>query len=316
MSWFKKKKNTAGWLVVSIQPDSISVASISRASSGKPMVEIAATHTLSGTQSAADTLEKIGKELRIEYDCINLLSGNEYQLLSVEAPNVPADELKTAIRWRLKDMLDFHIDDATIDVLDVPSDKSAGNRNHSMYAVAARNQLIEQRQTLFSDAKTSLRVIDIPEMAQRNIAKPIEPEGRGVAMLSFDVQGGLLTVSYQGELYLSRRIDIPLAQLAQSDDEERNACYGRVMLELQRSLDHFDRQYHYITLSKLILAPLAGVASGLATYLTENRYMPIEMLDLEMVFDFSRVPELKSAEMQQRYFMVLGAALRQDEAVL
>ncbi len=316
MSWFKKEKNTTGWLVVSIQPDSICIASISRPTSGKPVVEIAATHALNGVESATEALEKIGKELRAGYDCINLLCGNEYQLLSVEAPNVPADELKTAIRWRLKDMLDFHIDDATIDVLDVPSDKSAGGRNHSMYAVAARNQLIEQRQALFSDAKVSLRVIDIPEMAQRNIAKPIEPEGRGVALLSFDAQGGLLTVTYGGELYLSRRIDIPHAQLAQSDEEERSACYGRVMLELQRSLDHFDRQYHYITLSKLILAPLGGAASGLVTYLTENRYMPIDTLNLEAVFDFSKVPELKSPEMQQLYFMVLGAALRLDEVML
>lgn len=316
MGWFQRKKKTAGWLVVSIQADAICIASIGNASVERPTVEIVATHALKGTQSAADLLAKIVRDLRAEYDCINLLCGNEYQLLSVEAPNVPADELKTAIRWRLKDMLDFHIDDATIDVLDVPRDRNAGNRNHSMYAVAARNQLIEQRQTLFSDARVSLRVIDIPEMAQRNIAKLIEPEGRGIAMLSFDAQGGLLTMTCDGELYLSRRIDIPFVQLGQDSEEERNACYGRVTLELQRSLDHFDRQYHTVTLAKLVLAPLSGAAAGLSTYLSGNLYIPVETLDLASVFDMDKVPELKSVEMQQRYFMVLGAALRREEAVL
>lgn len=259
----------------------------------------------------------MNKELRAErFHCINLMAANEYQLLSVEAPNVPADELKTAIRWRLKDMLDFHIDDATVDVLDVPLDKSASNRSHQMYAVAARNQVIEQRQTLFSDAKISLRVIDIPEMAQRNLAALLEPEGRGLALLSFNEEGGLLTLTCAGELYLSRRIDVTFDQLTQMDEEQKQSCYERVTLELQRSLDHFERQYHFVTLSKLMLAPLGDRAAGLVSYLAENLYIPIETLNLETVLDFKNVPELKSLEMQQRYFMVLGAALRHETVAL
>lgn len=316
MNFFQKKKKTAGWVVVCIQPDSIYITSIKRPPSAKPVVELAACFALNAS-SPAVVLEKLAKELHLEqYDCINLMLASEYQMLSVEAPNVPVDELKTAIRWRLKDMLDFHIDDATVDVLDVPLDKNAGSRNHSMYAIAARNQVIEQRQALFSDAKVTLRVIDIPDMAQRNISALLEPEGRGVALLSFDAEGGLLTVSYGGELYLSRRIDVRLSQLAEHDVEQRTAYCERVTLELQRSLDHFDRQYHYITLAKLIVAPLGTAAVELNTYLAENLYMPVGTLDLETVIDFSAVPELKSLDMQQRYFMALGAALRVETAVL
>src|SRR6185312_4544723 len=116
----------------------------------------------------------------------------------------------------------------------VPVDKSAPARTHSMYAIAARNQVIEQRQALFADAKIPLGVIDIPEMAQRNIAAYFEPEGRGVALLSFDADGGLLTVSHAGELYLSRRIDITLSQLQDADEQVRHASFERITLELQR----------------------------------------------------------------------------------
>lgn len=288
------------------------MTSIKRSPSTKPLVEVAARFSLDGT-TPSDALPRLAKELRAErYGFTNLLAANEYQLLSVEAPNVPVDELKTAIRWRLKDMLDFHIDDATIDVLDVPLDKNAGNRNHSMYAVAARNQVIEQRQTLFSEAKLALRVIDIPEMAQRNIATLLEPEGRGLALLSFDAEGGLLTVSYGGDLYLSRRIDVTLPQLLQTDEEQRKSCYERITLELQRSLDHFDRQYHYITLSKLVVAPLGATETGLLAYLTENLYIPIEALNLETILDCSNAPALRSLNVQQAYFLALGAALRPE----
>ncbi|CAL62093.1 Conserved hypothetical protein [Herminiimonas arsenicoxydans] len=313
---FRKNHKIADWMVVCIQPDSISVASVKRSPSARPAVELATSFALQGDAVPA-VLEKLARELHAErYHCINLMAANEYQLLSVEAPNVPADELKTAIRWRLKDMLDFHIDDATVDVLDVPLDKNAGNRNHQMYAVAARNQLIEQRQTLFSDTKISLRVIDIPEMAQRNLAALLEQPGRGVALLSFNAEGGLLTMTYAGELYLSRRIDVTLEQLMQTDEEQRQACHERVTLELQRSLDYFERQYHYITLSKLMLAPLYGAAESLASHLAENLYIPVEILNLATILDFTKTPELTSLHMQQRYFMVLGAALRQETVAL
>lgn len=316
MGLFAKSKKVSGWIAVSFQNDGICVTHVRYLPSAKPVVELA-TFYPTKTSSLPIELEKLAKELRPDRcACTTLLALNEYRLLSVDALNVPPAELKTAIRWRLKDMLDFHIDDATIDVLDVPVDKNAPVRTRSMYAVAARNQIIEQRQTMFAGAKIPLSVIDIPEMAQRNIAALVEAEGRGLAFLSFGSDGGLLTITYSGELYLSRRIDVSLSQLLESDVEQKSAWFDRITLELQRSLDHFDRQYHFITLARLVLAPMADVASGLQEYLAANLYVPVEQLDLDTVLDISKLPELKSLETQQRYFMTLGAALRNEEKVL
>jgi MSHA biogenesis protein MshI len=244
-----------------------------------------------------------------------VLSGGEYQMFAVDAPNVPAEELKTAVRWRLKDMLDFHVDDATIDVLDIPADKNASVRTgHSLFAVAARNSIIEQRQGLFAAAKIGLAVIDIPEMAQRNISAMLEEAGRGVAMLAFGEDGGLLTVTFGGELYLSRRIDVTLARLLDADLERKHASFDKITLEVQRSLDHFDRQFHFVTLSGLVLAP-SGV-SGLEDYLAGNLYTPVSTMNLADVLDLDGVPELADAAGQQRFFVALGASLRHEEAAL
>lgn len=316
MSFFAKTKKKSGYLAVVFQDDGISAAHIVRNASQAPEVELLAFYPLG--QAAADgILAKLGKELNaVRYQCGTILASNEYQLLSVDAPNVPLDELKTAIRWRVKDMLDFHVDDATIDVLDVPVDKQAGARNHSMYVVAARNSLIEKRQAMFAEAKLPLSVIDIPEMAQRNISALLEPEGRGIAMLSFDEKGGLLTVTFSGELYLARRIDVPLAQVQQTSAEDQRACFERITLELQRSLDHFDRQYHFITIAKLLLAPLGGSDVALKEYLAGNLYVAVDTLNLDDVLNLSKVPDLKSPAAQQRHFMALGAALRHEEKAL
>lgn len=315
MGFFSKTNKLPGWMSISFQEDGICAVYIKSTSAGKPTVE-SMSFIPAKKSSLPLPLEKLAKEVHASrYACTTLLAAGEYQLLSVDAPNVPREELKTAVRWRLKDMLDFSVNEATIDVLDIPVDKSAGNRNQSMYAVAARNQVIEQRQALFATAKLPLAAIDIPEMAQRNISALLEPEGRGVALLSFDVDGGLLTVTFGGELYLSRRIEVSLMQLRQTDSEQKNAYYDRITLELQRSLDHFDRQYHFITLAKLVLAPLGEAGSGLRDYLATNMYVPVEELNLDAVMDLSKIPALQDPSTRQRCFLGLGAALRSEESV-
>lgn len=316
MRLFSKPKKTNGWMAFSFRENAVCITTVTRPPSGMPSIEFAEIFQSPGSIDSA-LLEKTVRDLPVaQHQCTTLLSADEYQLLSLDAPNVPPDELKTAVRWRLKDMLDYHVDDATIDVLNVPVDKNAPVRTRSMFAVAARNQVIERRQGLFADARVALNVIDIPEMAQRNVSSMLEPEGRGLAMLSFHADGGLLTICYGGELYLSRRIDVGLSQIAQSDTEQLTACYDRITLELQRSLDHFDRQYHFITIAKLMLAPVGPSAEGLQQHLATNLYLPVETLNLESLLDMSRAPALRAPEAQQRYFMTIGAALRHEEKTL
>ncbi|QOY96398.1 agglutinin biogenesis protein MshI [Massilia sp. UMI-21] len=310
MRFFRKAKKKDGWLAIAVQRDGLAAACV-KPGQDKPLVRFA--HFLPG-QPDAGVLEKAGREGHAEqYRCATLLGGGEYQVISVEAPNVPQEELRTAIKWRLKDILDFPVTDATVDVLDIPLDAAAqGRAQQSVFAVAARNSVIRPRQKLFLDAKVELQVIDIPEMAQRNISAMLEPEGRGVAMLSFGDDGGLLTVSYRGQLYLSRRFDLTLDQLLDTDHERKHAGFDRITLELQRSLDHFERQFSFVSVSKLVLAP--STVEGLEEYLSSNLYMPVDSLDLGTVFDLARTPELADKALQQRFFLALGAALRTERS--
>lgn len=309
-SIFKGKSNADGWLAINSVSDGVLAVRISRLTAGKPLLRLAQFQALE-KHSVAEGLEKLCKSLRLGRSrCTTLLAQGQYQLLSVDAPNVPAPELKAAMRWRLKDMIDYPLDQATIDVLDVPVDLAAAVPKHTMLAVVARNSVIKQCQAEFLKAKITLAVIDIPDLAQRNIAALLEPEGRGLAMLSFDGTGGLLTVTCGGELYLSRLIDVSLMQLMAPDAAAN--CFDKITLELQRSLDHCDRQYHFIVITKLILAPLNVPA--LKVHLSDNIYMPVEMLDLAEIIDLTEVPEMLEIQQQQRFFLAVGAALRQQGA--
>lgn len=299
-----------GAVAVCFRSGRIDVARISRAGGAQPILELCASERIEASE--ADTLSRLRRKHGLDRAaCVTLISEGDYQLQVMDAPEVPEEELQEAVRWRLNDVLDYPADTATVDVFSVPGDPNSPTRTRSVYAVAARNELIAERMESFSEARLSLRVIDIPEMAQRNLAAMYETPGRALALLSLSDDRGMLTFTAAGELYLARGIDIGLAQLEHAEGDLRTQLLDRLVLEVQRSLDHFDRQFSFLTLSRLVLAPLPEDA-GLGRYLAESLYVPVEEARLQDAIDISRVPELMSPAMQAERFMVIGAALRTE----
>jgi len=302
----------AGWFAVCVQMGGVYLTQVKQVA-GRPRVTVCQFDPVEDMTAAA--LEKVFKEAHVgNHHFTTLLAAGDYQILMVDAPNVPVDELKTAIRWRIKDALSYHIDDATVDVLQIPTSKYGSERPQSMFAVAAANSTIQQRINLFENAKIQLNVIDIPEMAQRNIASLFEEKGRALALLAFDESGGLLTFTADGELYLARRIEITLGQLQDANPSLRQQYQDRVELEVQRSLDYFGRQYHYIPVNRLLVSVLEE--TNLTSMLADNLDLPVEPLDLTQVMDVSAVPELEHKDFAVYALHPLGAAMRQERRAL
>ncbi len=295
---------------VGLQSDGLCVVRVER-TTGRPPALTLVDFRPWGDQGQ----EKVLARAAADYDlarsrCTTVLDTNEYSLLLTEAPDVPPDELRAAIRWRIKDLIDFHINDATLDVFDLPGDKAAG-RARSMYAVAARSTSIQKRADMMSAAGINLDVIDIPEMAQRNLASLLPEDAKGVVLLSFTPSGGLITISKQSEIYLSRNIDIGLDVLTQLSDTA--SMFDRIVLEVQRSLDYYDSHFRQAPISTIALAPTPRQVPGLEDYLKANLNASVITMDLTklMECEVDVKPELQSA-----CLTVLGAALRQEEKAL
>src|SRR5262245_41425598 len=123
---FRRRRNEeGGWLAISMRPGTLEFAHGVRDSSTRGAIKRCGTRLFDESPKEAD---RVARELALDrYRCLTLLAPDEYQLLLVEAPNVQPAELKAAVRWRVKDLLDYHVDDATIDVLDIPPDPSGGS---------------------------------------------------------------------------------------------------------------------------------------------------------------------------------------------
>lgn len=296
----RRRGRDGGWLAISVQPDALAFAH-AELRAGKWRV------TRCGTREAGETvadLERAAKQLELHrYRCLTVLPHTEYQVVLVEAPSVPPAELRDAVRWRVKDMLDYRVEDATVEVLDIPPE--GPGRPHLVYAITARNDTIRACVDRFDGARIPLAVIDVAETAQRNVAALFEAAQRALAFLYVGATHALLTINYRAELYLARRIEVTMPQLLEDKGEE---TLGRVLLEVQRSLDHFDRQHPSVGVSRLVVGPEPR-ETRLATYLAGNMDLPVIAAPLAETLEFGEGCA-QDPETLWRLFPVLGAALR------
>ena len=307
VSFFSTRRKP-GWLAVLPQGAWVTLAQVVRQAGVRP--EVQQLETFAVEQGTAQALQRLASTRQLKsYACTTLIDDASYNVSQLDAPNVPESERKEALRWALKDMVNYPLESACIDVLDVPNDGLPAGRAASVLVVSAAESSVRGCLAPFQEAGVDLQAIDIPELAQRNIAALLEDENRGLAFLRIDERGMMLTLTFRGELIAVRRSEMTTLQLNDGDADQRARVRERLVLELQRSLDNFDRQYSHMPISKVVLACYPAV-ENLGAELAENVYVPVRDLDLAPVMNFPAVPELRSPLCQAKNLLALGAALR------
>lgn len=287
----------------------VAVQLASEAPAPRPVLALA--RVLEGGGSAAARLEQMAQALSLSRTPLRLLlEPDEYQFLQTELPNVPDEELKTALRWQIKEMLRYPLDAVSLEVIPPPAD-SLGQRRSNGFAVAAPQDLLRARMLMFRPWNSDVRAIDVVEMAQRNLADRLEEPDRGTAVLAITPGGCLLTASREGVPYFVRSFDLSSLSL-QASESLRREQLDRLVLELQRSVDVLERQLSFLNVSALWLAPFAHVGELLAL-LIDTLYLPVKLIDLANIFDCSQCALPPDAEEQAALFHALGMALRGPE---
>lgn len=310
MNWFKPRAGNRSLAVLTPIPGGVAALRVDDAGE-KVHVLAYARRDSAGPRAAvtAEMLSQTAADAGIRsMPLLALLDQESYQTMMVEAPSVPEDEIKSAIRWKVKDLLSFHVDDAVLDHLSVPG---GAGRPASLFVVAAQAAAVRALVQPFHTADLPLEVIDIRESAQHNLALRIAPADYAIAMLHFDGENGLLTFSFGPNLVLSRRIE--------GRGATGEALFDRVAMEAQRSVDYFERQYSWFPLAKLYLAPQPG-AKGMLRRLSEYLPVSVDVYDLSQVFDFSDPAiasiQWQSVEVQNSLFHLLGASLRRAASLV
>jgi MSHA biogenesis protein MshI len=312
LSLRKRKSFSPGWVAMAPQGDSVRVAHVVQAEGERPALRWVCEAPWGDPAQALRGLRR-SRALQRQRT-VAVLPWAHYQLLPMDAPEVPREEWRDALRWRLKDMVEFPIDNAGIELLEVPGGP-AQRRAPALIAVAAPHTSLAPLADAGNDAGLPWHAIDVPETALRNLAALaalVDNPDRGQALLHVGAQHSTLVVTWQGELMLARHIDVTYTQLTDSDEAMRQQSFERASLELQRTLDSVERQFSQANLARLLVAPGAPLAEFIR-YVGDLVYVPVAAFELGALIDLSAVPELSDAVEQAAYLPAIGAALRHPD---
>ncbi|MFC3851934.1 hypothetical protein ACFOSD_03495 [Salinispirillum marinum] len=205
-----------------------------------------------------------------------VLPPEQYQIRLLDVPNVPEEEMKDALAFRVRDMISMPLEEAVVDTCLLPADAFKG-RERKAFAIVAHREPVERLVQQFGRAGLRLASIDVADMALRNLLV-LAAQSSSSALLRMRENDSTLNMVYETDLCLNRAlsqgtrmfdVDEPATQglsLVGDDDLEREA----LALELQRSLDYFDNQLGLGSVRELFVVPDSELDPALYTYLSQR----------------------------------------------
>ena len=301
----------SGRLGVQVGAAGASGAMVSRPPGAKP--RLTALHAASG-EAALAALARWRRQLGLRRTPVNLLiDGGDYQVLPLDVPDVQPDEVANAMRWRVKDMIDFPPEEASIGCLLLPNASDSSRTQQALVVVSHRDTIARWMKRTY-DANLELDSIDVPELALRNLALLAAGEG-ACALLHVGLDRSTLVMVWRGELCSLRRFDVRASQFLDAGKDDFDALVERLGQDVQRSSDAFERQFYAAALGRLwVTQEQAGLdlAAPLASHVTlQVRPLALrEWLEIEIDAD---TPLMDSAQGID-FLPAIGAALREAAA--
>ena len=282
----------------------ITLARVQRAAGSPPTVVDWEFAPVENTALLGKRLKQMAKARRLgRARCATLLHPTAYRILLTEAPQVPAQERVQALRWVIKDMIDTPVQELNLQVFDFPD--SGNEKEKQIYVVAAQQDKVLSCVEMLRGSAINIEVLDIMEMAQRNLAELLPENTRGTAMVTFFDDVCVITLSKSGTLYMTRRVEID----AQTWQERPESIYERIALEIQRSLDYYNRHFRQAPIEQVYVTPAAMNVSGLLDYLARFFPKAPQLLNLLEILAWSTPPP---PHLHAQLAIAIGAALRQD----
>ncbi|TAH13888.1 MAG: hypothetical protein EAZ11_00740 [Curvibacter sp.] len=210
MRWPWKRKSSSDLLVVSWHEQTLAYVQARGVGKGYEILRQGVERQGSDSREAlVSRVRALGLEgLRAHF----LLRPEQYQFLQIEAPAVPPEELRAAARYQVREMVDAHLDDITLDVMRLGTGQDKGQSQ--LFVVAAKNAVVRDAMELADALNWDVSVIDVQETAQRNLQTLVaQSEGRPdratAALVLADNKQAMLTISASEELFYTRRLELP-----------------------------------------------------------------------------------------------------------
>ncbi|MCB1724548.1 MAG: hypothetical protein KDJ39_12735 [Gammaproteobacteria bacterium] len=275
-NWLKRRADSGRRVGLDVYADGFALAVIRTTDASAPVVDAARWFPLHGADALAGDLGRAVNELGVRgLPVVATLPHAAYSLVQLEAPDLEIDELREAMRWRVRDLIDFPVEQAIVDVFRLPASRRAG-APPLLYVVVARQADVQHLTQAVAAAGLDIVAVDIVEMAIRNLSRNLDRPQRPRAYLHLQPGQTVIEIADGDNIYLSRRV------LQDYDGDADAVVLGAQMenlaLEVQRSLDYFESQFalgaadrlSLIVCDNALFEAFSGVARSFLTVPTER----------------------------------------------
>jgi len=229
--------------------------------------------------------------------CCWVLHPDQYRLIIVNTPNVPKIEYKNAIRWQIKGIINYPLEDTSVEVFG-PNESERNAKK--IYAVAAQSSFLQNIVNIIQECNLQSVAVDIREFAIRNLITKLDIENEPVGFLDIVNESCLLVIAHQKYIRFTRRVPFGFKEL-------KTGNYDELTNELQRSFNYCLTELKQKIPVNFFIAPSVDINANIAQNLAEHLDKKVSILNLQKILPFN-VPI--NLETETRCWAVVGGALR------
>lgn len=223
--------------------------------------------------------------------CSVCVGQNDYKITLLDAPVVSEKELASAVRWLIRDVITFPLEEAAIDVFRVPLPRARDNVN-LVYVITMHNSKILDIERAIQPSGLLLEHLTTPEFAIRS-GLGYQNQAKGEVVIFLQGQQGKFILLAKNLIYLVRNFELP------EDPKEGLA------IELQRYLDYANSLFRRNLATRCYLLQKNEIP-GLTDYLKGNLEFELETLNLLNLFPSVNVIQ---PIQELSLFMAIGAGI-------
>jgi MSHA biogenesis protein MshI len=300
----------------------LSLAYMLPGENGRPVLQHVESVRLESADQAAPVLAEMVQEYGLRgVSTTAVLEAGTYNLMHVERPKVQEAEMRDAVKWRIKDLISYPVEEAIVDIYTLPGLEDQVRAANWIYAVVARAASIQLLVDIVHGSGLNLQAIDIPEFCLRNLVSRDANAGQSTASLHIMPEQSLLVLTRSDVMFMTRTYDIGFGDVIRIDESGGDdglslggllPSHEQSLLEVQRSLDYFDSHFGQAQVTRLLVLPDDTLLEPFIEMLRSNTGLNVEPFGFDSVIDVADSIDVRTLGPAAQ---AIGASLRMPEGL-
>ncbi|NMP31921.1 hypothetical protein HII17_10115 [Thalassotalea sp. M1531] len=205
-----------------------------------------------------------------------ILAPSQYQIVAIDKPDVPENEIISALKWQVKELVTIAPEDMILDYFSGPTLAGGAEK---INVVCAQKSFLKSVVEEFENSAVYLKTIATEEFAFASLV-PFQEQAVMLLCQQPNEEIVILIVKH-GCIYFHRRLRGYAQLSAKSIEELSFGAIDSLSLEIQRSSDYFERQLKQAPIKEIQLILPVKTQDFIATKLAENTNTPVKAFEFD-----------------------------------